>query len=891
LRYLNRNIFILLNGIFISLALNGVIGQNNLNLPTYYLSISSQDLTRLYDNPSSDNYYPAELIIEGSSYICEVRFRGTSARELPKKSWKVKFPNAKNIFESDKINFNSEYRDRSIMRNFLTNKLFEYLSEPAPKISFVNLFVNDEYYGVFSQIEELEEDFLNRNNLEISSIYKARSHSANFAPLPKYSRYFYSWDKQVGDVNNYNDLIELLNKLMFSSSAEFKTQIPKIIDLDNIINYFVVEFTIVGFDSFTKNYNLYLNQNSTKLFPWDNDATFGNRYTGTFTNSYISNIDGNQDQNWECLKFNVLFQRLMEYEEYRDLFNSRVQMIITNGFDHLNAVIDSTYNLISSDYHQDTKKGYTNQQFDDEKMQLKYFLNGRKNFLLNKFLFERPRIEKYFISNAFPKKNERLVLEIELSEPAEIYFDYVPEYDLVNGNTNFNVTSVQLYDDGSMQDKVGNDLIYSTSFNLPAYEKGIIPFAFRIGDSHYPANGFSYFGYGPTVTYALSIINSDIDLGNSLTITEFIKYFDDQLVVFKNEGALEIDLTYFHLKGKHVYDDFVFPPGVKLKPNNEIIVTNNKELANFIRPGLNTLEYLSFNIDTSDTLKIYSPANTFLYSKVIDKIIIPALDIRKVVINEINYHSSDSLDTGDWIEFYNPNDFTVFLGTYIFKDSNEENQYSFPKSAIIEPNSYFVLCQDVDLFKTIHPNQFAMGNFNFGLSNSGESVRLFDPNNILVTQVDYTDDYPWPSNTDGKGYTLELKDPNLENNHYLSWDSSEEMGGTPGKQNSNLLTSADYEDPTLKIKLYQNYPNPFNPTTTISYTVPIVQNSNYSSSKNVQLKVYDILGRKVKTLVNKKQNSGNYETIFEANSFPSGIFYYQLSIDNYSETKKMILLR
>lgn len=893
---INRNTFYLLLGtVFIYLPNYELNAQLNLKLPVYYIYLSSTDFDKLNDNPYSNNYYPAEIIIADTSYICEIRFRGASARTLPKKSWKLKFADNNNIFKSNKINFNSEYRDRSTMRNYLTNKLFEYFDQPAPKISFVNLFINDEYYGVFSQIEELEEDFLKRNDIEKGSIYKARSHQANFAPIANYNSYNYSWDQQVGSQNNYLDLIKLLNKLMFYSSSEFNEKIKTDVDLENIINYFAIEFVIVGFDSFTKNYNLYLSEDNlkAKLFPWDNDATFGNHYTGTFKSDYITNIDGNQDQNWECLKFNVLFQRLMEHEEYRTIFNNRVQTIITDGFDRIKSVIDSTYNLITYDYHQDNFKGYTNQQFDEEKNQLKYFIKERKNFLLNKTLFDRPRIERFNFSNSFPKPNESMSVEIVLNKPAEIYFDYVPQYDLANGNSNFNVNSIQLFDDGSMQDKVAGDLIYSTSINLPAFEKGVIPFAFRIGETHYPANGFSYFGYGPTVSYAISPINYDVDFENSLKISEVLEYFDNQIVILQNSGLLPIDLTYFHLRGANIYDDFVFPHGVILNTSEEIIITNNKELTKYIYPETVALEYLPFQINNNDTLKIYSPANILVNKNIIEEISTPNISSDKIVINEINYHSSDKLDTGDWIEFYNPNDFKINFDSYKFKDSKDENQYIFPRSAIIEANSYFVLCQDVDLFKTIHPEQFAMGNFNFGLSNSGELVRLYDENNVLVAQVNYKDNDPWSTNADGDGFTLELLNPALANNDYLSWDSSEKIGGTPGKQNSNFITSVYANESTQKtiLSLSQNFPNPFNPTTTISYIVPIAQNAKISSSNNVQLSVYDVLGRKVKTLVNKLLNPGSYKTIFEANSLASGIYYYKLSIDNYSETKKMILLR
>ncbi len=99
-----------------------------------------------------------------------------------------------------------------------------------------------------------------------------------------------------------------------------------------------------------------------------------------------------------------------------------------------------------------------------------------------------------------------------------------------------------------------------------------------------------------------------------------------------------------------------------------------------------------------------------------------------------------------------------------------------------------------------------------------------------------------------------------------------------------------YKEKSYEFSLHQNYPNPFNPVTTIEYSIPNVETLN-ATSPNVQLIVYDVLGRKVATLVNKKQSSGNYSVKFNANNLPSGIYFYRLHFDGFVATKKMILLK
>ncbi len=91
-----------------------------------------------------------------------------------------------------------------------------------------------------------------------------------------------------------------------------------------------------------------------------------------------------------------------------------------------------------------------------------------------------------------------------------------------------------------------------------------------------------------------------------------------------------------------------------------------------------------------------------------------------------------------------------------------------------------------------------------------------------------------------------------------------------------------------KFELYQNYPNPFNPTTKIKYSIP----SNVKrETSNVNLKIYDVLGNEILNIVNEQKTTGSYQIEFNATNLPSGIYFYQLIADNFSDTKKMILLR
>ena len=100
-----------------------------------------------------------------------------------------------------------------------------------------------------------------------------------------------------------------------------------------------------------------------------------------------------------------------------------------------------------------------------------------------------------------------------------------------------------------------------------------------------------------------------------------------------------------------------------------------------------------------------------------------------------------------------------------------------------------------------------------------------------------------------------------------------------------MVDVKEQEKLPTQFKFEQNYPNPFNPTTVISYQLPI--------DSYVSLKVYDILGREVATIVNEYQLAGSYKTQFSASNLrlASGVYFYRIVADDFVQSKKMLLLK
>ena len=101
------------------------------------------------------------------------------------------------------------------------------------------------------------------------------------------------------------------------------------------------------------------------------------------------------------------------------------------------------------------------------------------------------------------------------------------------------------------------------------------------------------------------------------------------------------------------------------------------------------------------------------------------------------------------------------------------------------------------------------------------------------------------------------------------------------------ITSLEIDDSNSKlpdqISISQNYPNPFNPTTTIQYDLP--------SPTDVTIEIFDIIGRRIEILINTRQEAGHHQITWNADDVPSGVYFYRIKAGEYSETKKMLLLK
>ena len=290
-------------------------------------------------------------------------------------------------------------------------------------------------------------------------------------------------------------------------------------------------------------------------------------------------------------------------------------------------------------------------------------------------------------------------------------------------------------------------------------------------------------------------------------------------------------------------------------------------------------------------------------------------------IEFIYYHmsfpySSDQLyqhntsDAAAKNSFYGPHSSTpkaYFDGSLV---SNSYNNWSGSLDNLIAEESNF----DISLSGNYTDNDFTIM---ADVTQTGEfSANDLTINYVIAENVEYAGNngisshknvmrkIPYPQ---GETFSINLNETKKLSstiNYNTAWNSGnlKVIVYVQEKSTKKVLQSASIPYSSLMItdvevetnlpnefSLEQNYPNPFNPTTTIRYTVP-VGTKDYSST-NVNMRVYNVLGKELKTLVNKQQQSRYIQITFDASSLSNGVYYYQLTAGDFTQTRKMILLK
>lgn len=405
--------------------------------PLYSLTIDPAHLAWLYANFRTYETVPAIFTSEDTGYEVEVRFRGDTARYHRKKSWKVRFPAATPFQGQRELNLNAEFPDRSLLREMLAYDLFHRVGLPASRAEFVRLEINGEYRGVYVQVEQVDQRFLERIGWDPNgNLYKG-DYGSNFDWTGENTT---SYVKKTNKEDSNADLIDLLRVINFTSDAAFPAALASRMDVGRYLDWYAVQIALGNYELVEKNYYLYhdLREDWWAFLPWDLDLTWGHNWgaNGVLDRdiSWDNPIDsGTVTSPKADGKWNKLITRVLRNEGFRFAYCRRLRELLEEEFTEAELFprIDALYSYIAPYAEADTLKWGSNEDFRNGPAELKMYITNRRDWLKAQIpVYCPPRGPMPVLNELMLRNNAVLADEsgeyepwIELYNPGLVSFD------------------------------------------------------------------------------------------------------------------------------------------------------------------------------------------------------------------------------------------------------------------------------------------------------------------------------------------------------------------------------------------------------------------------------------------------------------------------------------
>ena len=436
----------------------------------------------------NNNRILADVIIDGFSYdSVGIRYKGFSSASVNriKNPFNIKLDfvkNNQNHFGYDKIKLSNCYKDPSFIREVLSYEISrKYM--PSPQANFINVIINDTLWGLYTNVESINNDFLvkhfnskyntfvkcNPKNINIqigaenSSLSNAHGNdSLNYEP-------YYSMKSENGWSELYN-LIDTLNN--------YPGSLLNLLNIDRTLWMHALNYSIINFDSYigyAQNYYIY-RDDSKQFNPimWDFNMSFGGfrltdasqLYYNGFNITQAQEMDPLVHSNFVSVAPRPLIRNLFSNDRHKKMYLAHIRTIIQENIHNQNyySRAQSLYNLIDSHVQNDTNKFYSYTDFIDNlnnQVTLPTFIcpgitqlmNGRYNYLINYLGYTgHPTIINHNISQ-ITNLGEDLIITAEVNNASFVSLNY-------RFGDNQIFKTIEMLDDGMNNDGNANDGIY-----------------------------------------------------------------------------------------------------------------------------------------------------------------------------------------------------------------------------------------------------------------------------------------------------------------------------------------------------------------------------------------------------------------------------------------------
>jgi len=434
------------------------IGLSNGNIPEesvkeYFITCDPADFENIYENYDQDIYIPITIQFKDQIWSdVRLRIRGDSSRGYPKKSLKVKFDEEEFANGRDVLNFNSEYTDGTYFRQYLSSQLMNKTDQPCFKTEHVRLFINGEFFGLYLQVENIDNDFLKERELDLNgNLYKATKDGACLSIFDDINLH---WEKKTNPDNGRADLQELIDSLDRVPDGKFYEFAKERFDYEKMVNIIAINILLSNGSTYYHNYYMYHDIKNTgkwTMFPWDMDKSFN--YSGL--NLWYQRSSNSLQHDNPILERSILCEPILN--DIKERIDEVKQTLFNQ--EKLFPIIDSlTTALLPSVLQDKTDKIEDISQWQENIEKEKNYILERCNYLQNQFDHWPQSFKVQRISDIVTDK---------------VKFTWQPSSDPDGGNLTYriNYSSNQLFPDSNTV-RINNisDTTY-TVYNLDYKEK------------------------------------------------------------------------------------------------------------------------------------------------------------------------------------------------------------------------------------------------------------------------------------------------------------------------------------------------------------------------------------------------------------------------------------
>lgn len=910
-------------------------------VPNYSVTMTQADYESLYTRSIwSDVRLPAPFTSNDSIWSgSTIRFKGHSTRYYPKKSYRERFSTSQLFYGVRDANLNSMYTDKSLIREKLAWDLFSDMKAVSPFCYHVNFSINNESKGLFAFIDKIDSYFLLYRGFTPGPMYEANDTwtMADLTIQPDSLLQLY-YDLGIG--TSYTDLKELIQALNDAPDETFAQTAIQLFDTLSVLNWFCANTITMMGDSYNKNYYLYRDTTRQSqqwiIIPWDYDLSWGR--TGDPTKPYPSSLlnDGFA-YTFEPLAgpSNVLKDRWMANPQLKEMFRIYLKNVLDNIFteERFHRRIDSLAAVIQNDVAADNQKWGTMQDFYEHVGALKYYVTVRRNYLYKTFInppsgnyniatvkvtqnnvpynfvsydgrtlatmwfqsfsgldsvtiYAYPDSTPPFVSNPADQRYIKRFIKIipypsTATYGAKLQFMYKDLYanqrEVGTGVQDEHLLKAHWFNGTSWERLTTEVNAFANTItieNITQEQSGYNKFISAMMYETYTQKWFKQPNFFWQRLYDVNFR----DYQNGYAIGEhgtFLKTTDGGT----NWTEKQIGFNGHFFKFAQPSQNNFFAVGefgalYKSSDNGEgwqkvIIPTTNNLRSIWMDSvqhgwvvgdkGLAASTYdtgKTWNINTVDSTKNFFDVGMFG-------------DGKSVVVGSGGsvYFSTDSVN--GW-ELRSPGVTTNLNAIKIF--NNTAIWIAGDSGTVITSTDRGSTWQNINVPLNVKLNDLHIINES-SVFVVGENGKIFYTNNGGVNwyaqySADSHDLFAVAFVDSAYGITVGNDGTVLKTTE-------------PGTLNGDKPPVASIPD---NFKLYQNYPNPFNPTTTIEFDIP--------EQSKVVLKVYNILGQVVTTLLNEERRAGIHEVTFDGSRLSSGVYFYRIQAgNNFAETKKLLLLK